>query len=165
MAKEIKKSELRDVANQRYLDPFSAMRTEMDRVFDTFLGRGFASLPTSRNLGWDQSLAPCVDVRETEKEFVIDAELPGIKEEDVTVSINNGILTLKGQKKSEREEQEEDYHLMERSYGSFQRSFQFGDTVDSENVKASFEKGILTVTLPKLPEAARTEKRIPVKKG
>jgi HSP20 family protein len=95
----------------------------------------------------------------------VEAELPGMDEKDVSVTLNNGILTLKGEKKSEREEKKDDYHLMERSYGSFQRSFQVSDTVDGEKVRAAFEKGVLKVTLPKRPEAMKAEKRIPIGKG
>lgn len=108
---------------------------------------------------------PSIDVRETETEFVVEAELPGMDEKDVSVTLNNGILTLKGEKKSEREEKKDDYHLMERSYGSFQRSFRVADAVDADKVNASFDKGVLTVTMPKRPEAVKTEKRIPIGKG
>ena len=84
---------------------------------------------------------------------------------DVSVTLNSGVLTLKGQKKSEREEKKDDYHLIERSYGSFQRSFQVAETIDADKVKATFEKGVLKVMLPKRPEAAKAEKRIPIGKG
>jgi HSP20 family protein len=101
-------------------------------------------------------------VRETDTELVVEAELPGMDEKDVSVTLNNGVLTLKGEKKSEREEKKDNCHLMERSYGSFQRSFQVADTIDADKVKAAFEKGVLKVTLPKRPEAVKAEKRIPI---
>lgn len=165
MAQEIKKAEAGATPVQRYVDPFLAMRAEMDRVFDSFLGRGFERSPTLAKVGDSDVIMPSIDVRETETEFVIEAELPGMDEKDVSVTLNNGILTLKGEKKSEREEKKDDYHLMERSYGSFQRSFRVADAVDADKVNASFDKGVLKVTMPKRPEAVKTEKRIPIGKG
>jgi HSP20 family protein len=100
-----------------------------------------------------------------ETELVVEAELPGMDEKDVSVTLSSGVLTLKGKKKSEREEKKDDYHLMERSYGSFQRSFQLADTIDPDKVTATFDKGVLKVTLPKRPEAVKAEKRIPIGKS
>jgi HSP20 family protein len=165
MAQEIKKSEGTTSPAPRYFDPFSAMRTEMDRVFDSFLGRSFGGLPTRSRAGWGAMLAPSIDLREADKEFVVEAELPGIDEKDVSVTLSNGVLTLKGEKKSEREEKKEDYHLMERNYGSFHRTFQLGDAVDPDKVSATFDKGVLKVTLAKRAESAKAEKKIPIGKG
>ena len=165
MAQEVKTTETSATPLQRYIDPFLAMRAEMDRVFDSFLGRGFGRLAAPAKVEDGDVVMPSIDVRETETEFVVEAELPGMDEKDVSVTLNNGILTLKGEKKSEREEKKDDYHLLERSYGSFQRSFQVSDTVDGEKVQADFEKGVLKVTLPKRPEAMKAEKRIPIGKG
>lgn len=165
MAQEIKKTEGTSTPAPRYFDPFSAMRAEMDRVFDTFLGRGLSGLPAMARSGWGDAMAPSIDLRETDKEFVVEAELPGLDEKDVDVTLSNGVLSIKGEKKSEREEKKDNYHLMERSYGSFHRSFQLGDAVDSDKVLATFDKGVLKVTLPKRAEAASAEKRIPIGKG
>ena len=165
MAQEIKKSEAGATPVQRYVDPFLTMRAEIDRVFDAFLGRGFGHFPALAKGESSNSISPSIDVRETESELVVEAELPGMDEKDISVTLNNGFLTLKGEKKSEREEKNDEYHLTERSYGRFQRSFQVADTVDADKVKAEFQKGILTVTLPKRPEAMKTEKRIPIGKG
>ena len=165
MAQEIKKTETGATPVQRYIDPFSAMRAEMDRVFDSFLGRSFGRFPALARGEDSDAVVPSIDVRETETELVVEAELPGMDEKDISVTLNNGVLTLKGEKKSEREEKKDDYHLMERSYGSFQRSFQVADTIDADKVKAVFEKGVLKVTLPKRPEAVKAEKRIPIGKS
>ena len=165
MAQEIQKPEAGTKPAQRYVDPFTAMRAEMDRIFDSFLGRGLARFPTLSRAEEADAVVPSIDVRETESEFAIEAELPGMDEKDVSVTLNDGVLTLKGEKKSEREEKKEDYHLMERSYGSFQRSFRVADTIDVEKVKATFDKGVLKVTLPKRPEAVKAEKRIPIGKS
>lgn len=165
MAQEIKKSEASGTPAQPYADPFSAMRAEMDRVFDSFLGRSFNRFPGLSRFEENDAVVPSIDVRETETELVVEAELPGMDEKDVSVTLNNGVLTLKGEKKSEREEKKDDYHLMERSYGNFQRSFQVANTIDADKVKASFDKGVLKVTMTKRPEAVKAEKRIPIGKA
>jgi len=165
MAQEIKKVETGATPVQRYIDPFSSMRTEMDRVFDTFLGRGFGRFPAFARVEDSDVVVPNIDVRETETELIVEAELPGMDEKDVGVTLNNGVLTLKGEKKAEREEKKDNYHVTERTYGSFQRSFQIADTIDVDKVKAAFEKGVLKVTLPKRAEAVKAEKRIPIGKS
>jgi HSP20 family protein len=164
MAQEIEKTETGAAPVQRRVDPFSAMRAEMDRVFDSFLGRSFGRFPALARDDDNDVVLPSIDVHETETEFVIEAELPGMDEKDISVTLNNGISTLKGEKKFEREEKQDDYHLMERSYGSFQRSFQVADAVDVDKVKASFDKGVLEITMAKRPEAMKVEKRIPIGK-
>jgi len=164
MAQELKKTEPATPAMERYSDPFAAMRAEMDRVFDSFLGRGFGRLTNPMRSEWSEPLLPKIDVRETKEDLVVEAELPGMDEKDVTVTLSHGVLTMKGEKKSEREEKKDDYHLMERSYGSFQRSFRVGDGIDPDKVTAAFDKGVLKVTLPKRPEAMKAEKRIPIGK-
>lgn len=164
MAEEIKKSDAQPSTTlSRYSDPFSAMRAEMDRVFDAFMGRGSGYSSIFRNSGNDVALH--VDVHETPTDMVVEAELPGLDEKDVTVTLKDGVLTLKGEKQSSREDKTKDYHVTERSYGSFQRSFRVGDMIDEDKVTAGFDKGLLKVTLPKRPEAAKTEKKIPIGKG
>ena len=168
MAQEIKKTEGWALqSQQRYGDPFSQMRAEMDRVFDSFLGPnlGLGRFLPAFARGQSDVHVPSIDVRETETELVIEAELPGLEEKDVNVTLNNGVLTLKGEKKSERQEKKDDYHLTERSYGSFERSFRLPETVDPDKVTATFDKGVLKVALAKRPEAARAEKRIPIAKA
>jgi len=117
MAQEIKKPVAPTMPQQRYVDPFAQMRAEMDRLFDSFLGRGFVRFNVPSRSEWSDELVPSIDVRETDTDLVVEAELPGMDEKDVSVTLSNGVLTLKGEKKSEREEKKEDYHLMERSYG------------------------------------------------
>lgn len=165
MAQEIHKPEATFEPVQGYVDPFSAIRAEMDQVFDSFLGRGYGRFPMLSRGDDRDAVGPSIDLRETETEFVIEAELPGMDEKDVSVTLNNGILTLKGEKKSEREGKKDDYHLMERSYGSFQRSFRVADVIDADEVKAAFDKGVLKVTMPKRPETMKGEKRITIGKG
>ena len=96
---------------------------------------------------------PSVDVGETDKAFEITAELPGMDEDDIEVTLTDAGLTIKGEKKSEREETEKDYHRLERSFGSFQRFFAVPEEVDAAKIDARFKKGVLTVTLPKTAKA------------
>ncbi len=145
-------------------DIFSAMREEMDRMFERF-EHGWPRLPNliSRGLGRDVIL-PDVDVHENEKQVTIEVDLPGVDEKDVSVTMANGVLTIKGEKKSEREEKEENYYLAERTYGTFERSLTLPDTIDENQIEAKFDKGVLTVIAQKRPEAVKPEKKIEIKK-
>ena len=111
------------------------------------------------------ALMPSLDVKETAKEIAVEAELPGLDEKDVSLTIQNGVLTIKGEKKFEHEEQKENYHVMERRYGSFQRSLRIPDTVDEERIEARFDKGVLKVTLPKRAESVSEQRKIEIKKS
>lgn len=162
MPEEVKKTEPTGSAPTRYVDPFAAMRSEMDRVFDNFLGRGWANPPAAFSGDSNGFAAPNIDVRENDTEIVIEAELPGMSEDDIDVTLSDGVLTIKGEKKSEREEKKDDYHLTERSYGSFQRSFRVPDTVDEDNISAKLDQGVMHVTLAKRPEAVKAAKKIPI---
>ena len=149
--------------------PFESLRREIDRMFDDFGGgmwrspfRGSFFEPFRRT---EVALAalPAVDVVETDKAYEITAELPGIDEKNVDVKFANGVLTIKGEKQDEKEEKRKDYYMRERSFGSFERSFEVPDSVDPEKIEATFKKGVLTVTLPKSAEAQKAEKKIAVK--
>ncbi|MGD9669483.1 MAG: Hsp20/alpha crystallin family protein [Hyphomicrobiaceae bacterium] len=165
MAEEIKKPTGQVPAERSPRDTWSLMRSDMDRFFDSmFTGRGFPSLFGSPGAGLGVA-SPSIDVRENGSEIVIEAELPGMEEKDVQLTFRDGVITIKGEKKSEREEKKDDYHLTERSYGSFQRSFRLPDTVEVEKATANFDKGVLKVTLPKSAEAVKSEKKIPIGKG
>ena len=166
MAQEIKKQEAGGAAVPRYRDPFAEMRAEMDRVFDSFLGRSFFGRPALFGRpAAATTIAPDLDIRENDKEIVLEAELPGIDEKNVGVVVRNGVLSLKGEKKSERDEKNDTYHLVERSYGSFERSFQLPDSADEAEIRADFIKGVLRVVIPKRPEAVKAEKKIPIGKA
>jgi len=147
--------------------PFESLRHEIDSLFEDF-DRGFWASPFRRMRSplWGKESTwqvPTVDVVDTEKSFKISAELPGLDEKDVEVKLVNGNLTIKGKKEEEKEEKEKDYYLHERRFGSFERSFPVPDEVDADKIEASFKKGVLTVTLPKNPEAVKPEKKIEVK--
>ncbi|MBL8237636.1 MAG: Hsp20/alpha crystallin family protein [Bryobacterales bacterium] len=92
---------------------------------------------------------PSVDILETENELVVKADLPEVKLEDISIHLENGILSLKGERKFEHKEDKAGYHRLERGYGSFARNFSLPDTVDAEKVNAAFKDGVLTITLPK----------------
>jgi HSP20 family protein len=97
--------------------------------------------------------SPRVDISETDNEFVIKAEIPEVKKEDVKVSVDNGVLTVRGERKQEKEEKGKKFHRVERYYGSFVRSFTLPDNVDGTKIKASFKDGMLNVQIPKTAEA------------
>lgn len=163
MAQEIKKTETGNAVVPRYADPFQEMRSEMEKLFDSFLGRGWGRMPALfRGEPAGGPVVPTMDIRESGSELVVEAELPGLEDKDVSVTLRDGVLTIKGEKKSEREEKEQDFHLTERSYGRFERSFRLPDTIDEEKIAASFDKGVLKVTLPKRAEVAKAAKTIPI---
>jgi len=157
----------RTPAPRRGGDVFAEVRREMDRLFEEMLpvfGRGgFPTLaPAARAAA---GLQPSIDVRETDEALVVEAELPGMEEKDVEVRVSGGVLTISGERASEREEKRQDWHLRERSRGAFSRSFRLPDTVDLDRCAAAFDRGVLTVTLPKTETARAEVRRIPVQAG
>lgn len=149
-------------------DPFHALRAEMDRMFDRFAGGfGFPSLWRALDMepDWERSFsfaAPAVDIVEDDKAYRIDAELPGLSEKDVDVSLSGDTLVLKGERRQEHEEKRKNHYLSERSYGAFQRSFALPEGVDRDKIAATFSKGVLSITLPKTSQAQQ-QKKIEVK--
>ncbi len=148
--------------------PFRNLRHEMERLFEDF-ERGWPRSIFSVEPFWRREAtwvaAPAVDVAETEKAYEITAELPGMAEKDVELKLANGVLTIKGEKHEEKEEKKKGYHVSERRYGAFERSFRLPDGVDADKIEASFKNGLLKVALPKTPEAQKPEKKIEVKAG
>jgi HSP20 family protein len=151
--------------------PFEGLRREMDRLFDSLDG-GFWRSAFPRSLygmvpfGRGEPMltaVPAVDVTETDKAYEIMAEMPGMDEKNVEVSFANGILTIKGEKKEDKEETKKDYYLKERTFGSYQRAFQVPDMVDADKIEATFLKGVLTIRLPKSMDVQKATKKIEVK--
>jgi HSP20 family protein len=143
----------------RELEPFrdfERMRRDMDRFWDSFFQRGV------RRTDEDAEWLPSLDVAETKDEIVVKAEVPGMDPKDIDISLSDGLLTIKGEKKQEREEKEEDYHLVERSYGTFTRSIRLPKEVRRDKISASYKNGVLKVTLPKSEEAKQKEIKIKV---
>ena len=133
------------------------MQREMNRMFDSFF-RG-ADEPSLLNGNW----TPAVDVAEEDNEYVVKVELPGINKDDVKITLESNILTIRGEKKAGKEIKEKNSHRMERSYGSFQRSFTLPTTVKNDKIDAEYRDGILTVTLPKAEEAKPKQIEVKVK--
>jgi HSP20 family protein len=143
--------------------PFESLRREMDRLFDDF-GLGTWRTPFRRSLADFQRLStPPVDIVEKDNAYEVTADVPGFDEKDIEVKLVNGALCIKGERKSEKEEKKEDYYLSEREFGSFERRFELPEEVDADKIEASLKKGVLTVTLPKKPEAQKPAKKIEVK--
>jgi len=151
--------------------PLSNLRRQIDHLLEDFdrmspfwpMGRsGFEMEPFARGAA-EMAGMPAVDIVEQDKAILITAELPGMDEHNIELKLSNGNLMLKGEKKSEREEKSKGYYLSERSYGSFQRSFALPETVDADKIEARFDRGVLTITLPKKPEAQKPEKVIDIK--
>ena len=154
-------------APARPWQPFESLRREIDRLFEDF-GMGPWQLPLRRfSLGGHETwpAVPVVDFTDTEKAYEITAELPGLDEKNVEVKVADGTMTIKGEKQDEREEKKKDYYLRERNFGSFERVFQVPEGVDTNKIQATFKKGVLTVTLPKKPEAQKSPQKIEVKAG
>jgi HSP20 family protein len=153
--------------------PFESLRREVDRLFEDFqlgswrspFGRSvFDVQPFWRGeISWGK--APAVDIVDKGNTYEITAELPGMDESNIDVKFADGTLTIKGEKRDEKEEKKKEYCLSERRYGSFQRSFGVPDGVDADKIEANFKNGVLTVTLPKTPQAQRSEKKIAIKKA
>jgi HSP20 family protein len=148
-------------------DVWRSFRSEMDRLFDRFgfpsLRRMFDMEPAWRAASSFTFSAPAIDMSEDEKAYKISAELPGLDAKDVDVSVSGNTLVLKGEKRQEREEKEKNYYFSERAYGSFQRAFELPASVDRQKISADVSKGVLTITLPKTPDAQRQQKKIEVK--
>jgi HSP20 family protein len=125
----------------------SRLRREMDRLWEDFFGAGRRAL---RPL--EAEWAPAVDVSETADKVTIKAEVPGMEPKNLDISLSGDVLTIKGEKKSEHEEKKENYHLVERSYGSFSRSLRLPAAVEAEKIEATYEQGVLTITCPKKEE-------------
>ncbi|AXS39370.1 Hsp20/alpha crystallin family protein [Breoghania sp. L-A4] len=139
--------------------PFSSLHKEIDRLFDDFTKRG---LPGAEMFGGKM---PAIEVTETDGGVDVTAELPGVAESDIDVSINDHYLTIKGEKKQEKETKDKDVHVSERSYGAFRRTISLPFEPDSDKVQADFDKGVLSVHIPKPAEVAQKEKKIKIGKS
>jgi HSP20 family protein len=124
------------------LTPLFTLRREMDRLFDDTFGRAAGN-------GGASAWTPAVDVREVEDAFVFELELPGVAPDGVEVTADNGVLSVSGEKKAQREREQERWHIVERTHGSFRRTFSLPQNVNEEAIEANFEDGLLTVRVPK----------------
>jgi HSP20 family protein len=158
----VEKSEGR-VSAPAYADPFQAFRAQMDKLAEGFFGGGrwATSFPAPSGNG-EGLVLPSIDVKEDDGALVLTAELPGMDEKDVELSVRHGMLTLKGEKRHDYEETKDQMHVMERRYGSVQRSWRLPEEVDPAGITATFDKGVLTVTMPKRPDAKPATRKIDI---
>ncbi len=139
-----------------------SLHKEMDRLFDDFRSMGMHSMPMGRLQEFSQ-LTPRIDETEDDKAIHVRVELPGMDQKDVDITLTDGLLTIRGEKKQEDEEKGKDYYRTERVFGTFRRSIPIPVEVDESKIDASFKKGVLKITLPKSAEAQKKVKHIPVK--
>jgi len=143
---------------ERWPSDFFGIQRDINRLFDNFFRGGVQGDETFSSY-W----TPAVDIAEQENEYLVKMELPGVNKEDVKISLESNILTIRGEKKQEKEEKNKSLHRVERSYGSFQRSFTLPTSVKSDKIDAFFEGGVLSVTLPKMEEAKPKQIEVKVK--
>lgn len=156
------KSEPVPVTRNDQSDPFVMFRKDMDRVFDDFFRTGFGLTRHSDANGWN-GVTPHLDVRESDKEIVITAELAGVDDKDLDVTLSGDVLTIKGEKKYEHEDKENDRHYVERHYGSFARSVRLPFEAGDQNVDANMKNGVLTINIHKPTDIQNKAKRIEIR--
>jgi HSP20 family protein len=136
-----------------------SMQREINKMFDTFFRGGMMEEGDLATASW----APAVDIAEHDNEYLVKLELPGVNKDDVKITMQENILIVRGEKKQEKESKDSNYRRVERSFGSFQRSFTLPTTVKSDKIEASYKDGILSITLPKAEEAKRKQIEVKVK--
>ncbi len=143
---------------ERRRDPFDVLQNEINRLFDRDIW-DFGSEPAL----FDEGFAPAIDVRENDDNVEIRCDLPGVKKDDIDISVSDNLLTIKGEKKDEKEEKEETYYRRESWSGAFQRTVSLPDSVDPDNAKAEMKDGVLQLTMPKREEKKRKQIKVDVK--
>ena len=137
-------------------NPTRSLITDFDRIFDSMFTQ------ESQRLSLAQSCMPAVDVTETETEFLLSADMPGLDKKDVSIDIHDGVITIKGESAIDNEKSTDDYRIRERQLGSFNRSFRLPDNVNEVKVAAKFKNGVLKITLPKAKEVLPEGRRIKI---
>lgn len=143
-----------DIIPRKKFSELSTVRNEMDRLWDRVLDDW--ALPTMFTKGW----TPMVDISETKDKLIAKAELPGLDPEDIKLSLSGDLLTIQGEKKMEKEEKDEQHYSMERYCGEFQRSLRLPMEVQADKIDAKFDKGVLTITMPKTAKSQKKEIKI-----
>jgi HSP20 family protein len=162
MAKAEKEKERREIAP--YAGRMPSMFEEMDRFFNRFMGRGLGPMWWPR-VRWAEEVGmtyPSVDIFEDKDNVVLKAEIPGVAKEDLQVNVNDETITVSGEKRKEEKKEDKDYFRLERSYGSFKRTFALPSEVDSSRAKAKFKDGVLEVTIPKSEKAKKKEVKVSI---
>lgn len=142
------------------LTPVERPTLPMDELIRHFFGENFEGAMARRS-----DFMPSFEVTETADKLTVAAELPGMAEKDVELTIDDGVLRVRGEKRNERTEEEKGYHISERSYGSFERAFALPDGLDLDKVAAEFKDGVLTITLPKDETKRETVRKIDIKRS
>jgi HSP20 family protein len=143
--------------------PFYSLQNQMNSLFDDFFS-GFDVAPRALTGGFG-AFVPSVDIKESDKDFTIYAELPGVDEKDVEISVTNDSVTIKGEKKEEKEDKRKNYYYLERSYGSFNRTIPLTAETDANKAQASFKNGVLNIIIPKTQSAKAKGTKVPIKAG
>jgi HSP20 family protein len=152
------------IANRRREeDPIFSLQREMNRMFDDFFTKPYGMEPFSAFNEMQSGFMPRIDVSETDKEIRVTADLPGLDEKDIQLTLENEILIISGKKETEKEEKGRQFHRVERTYGSFRREIPLPSHVEADKVEATFKKGVLTVTVQKDAMHAPSGKRVPIK--
>jgi HSP20 family protein len=144
-----------------FFDPYAYFRREVDRMFESFL-EDFGSRALANNWSW-RNAGPAIGVFESDKELVVTAEVPGVNENDIEVTLADNMLTVQGEKKAEHEQKDGGTSYLGRRYGAFSRSIRLPFSVKDEEVDATYDKGVLTIKVPKPAEARRSVRKIEVK--
>ncbi len=142
--------------------PVSRLHSELDRMFDSFFG-GSPLWSEGRGVG-GVMIRPSLDIAESDKEYTISVEVPGVEEKDIELTLEDDCLVVKGEKKHEQETKDKDYHRVERAYGSFQRVLTLPHNADKDKLSASFKNGVLTITVPKLATIKSQGRTISIEK-
>jgi HSP20 family protein len=142
--------------------PLVHLQQDIDRMFDNFL-QGF-NVPYARPAGVNAMISPRINITESPDSYEISAELPGVEEKDVDISLSGAVLTIKGERREEREEKERSYHRIESAYGAFQRTIALPEDADKGNINANFKNGILSIVIGKSREAQADTRKIAISK-
>ncbi|MBN1664610.1 MAG: Hsp20/alpha crystallin family protein [Deltaproteobacteria bacterium] len=148
--------------NREEEPPYHSLQREVNQLFDDFF-RDFDVAPFGFGSDRFKTFSPSIDIKENDNEILIKAELPGMDEKDVEINLLEDRLTIKGEKKEEKENKSGDYYHMESSYGSFNRVIALPERVDTKKAEAVYKNGVLTITLPKTEEAKVKGTKIPIK--
>ena len=146
-----RKEETKVPVRQEESEPYTGLQRDMNAMFDDFFNRAFSMRPFGSERGWNQ-FTPRIDVIDGDEAIKVTAELPGLDENEIELTLHQNTLQISGEKKAESEEKGSNFYRMERSYGMFRRTIDLPCEVDAENVDATYKKGVLTVTLPKVIE-------------
>jgi len=148
-----------NMADLTLLRPIQELKKEMDRIWQDFFGKSLLS-EKWESIEW----IPAVDVSETDNEIIVKVDVPGVKPEDMEISLSDNVLIIKGEKKKEEEEKKENFYRMERYYGSFMRSIQLPCEIEEDKISATYKNGVLKIILPKKPEEKKKVIKINVEK-